>query len=228
MSHTLPHKRIPAENSPNGVYERIKSRLIRYEFPVGRRIVIEKLADQLFVSATPVREALARLTAERFVQDIPNAGFFAKPLSQTELSDLYDLLELLLGWSASRAAERTAGPGPLKPPDFKREFEDAVRDRPDAVAGLASDLFHHLARQSGNEDLIRLVSNLNDRTLHARWKTYEAFGDPNKALLRVFEAYSSLDFPAVGTALSAYFLELREWLPGLFRSLARSRVRTAR
>lgn len=226
MSQILPERRNKTENSANGVYERIKSRLIRQEFPVGRRIGIEKLADQLFVSATPVREALTRLASESFVQDIPNAGFFAKPLSQSELASLYELQELLLDWSASKAIGYASGLGLLKPPNFLKEYVDAACGRPEAVAGVTDSLFQHLARQSGNEELIRVVVNLNDRTTYARQKTYEIYGDPNEHLRAICEAYVDLNLAVVQIALSEYFTILRERLPGLFRMFARSSVRT--
>ncbi|NUS84410.1 MAG: GntR family transcriptional regulator, partial [Streptomyces sp.] len=49
------------------VYESVKAMIMDHEIAPGARVSIEGLARQLNVSATPVREALARLESERLV-----------------------------------------------------------------------------------------------------------------------------------------------------------------
>jgi DNA-binding GntR family transcriptional regulator len=62
----------------------------------GSRITIDALAKQLEMSITPVREALARLAAQRLVVWEENRGFTVAPLlSKQRYHDLYEAREFL-------------------------------------------------------------------------------------------------------------------------------------
>lgn len=63
--------RMRGDGEINGVYEHVKARVVAREFPAGKRIQPEPLAERLLVSSTPVREALIRLAAERVIVKIP-------------------------------------------------------------------------------------------------------------------------------------------------------------
>ena len=64
----------------------------------------EKLAEELELSATPVREALMALRGEGFVLLRPRRGFVVAPLSPADILDLFAAQALLAGELASRAA----------------------------------------------------------------------------------------------------------------------------
>jgi DNA-binding GntR family transcriptional regulator len=63
----------------NAVYEAIEERILTRSLPAGQRINIEALARELQVSPTPVREALGRLAAERYVNFLPYKGYAVVP-----------------------------------------------------------------------------------------------------------------------------------------------------
>ncbi|MGK6355675.1 GntR family transcriptional regulator [Sphingomonas sp. DT-207] len=71
----------------------------------GDQIVVGEVASALRISATPVREALARLSGERLVDDRRSHGYFVPLLSWFDLVELHDLCELHLG-AALRDAEQ--------------------------------------------------------------------------------------------------------------------------
>src|SRR3989344_3702170 len=56
-------------------YEAIKRRLMTGEWATGARIEAARLADDLGVSMTPVRDSLYRLNGERMVDFTPGEGF---------------------------------------------------------------------------------------------------------------------------------------------------------
>src|SRR6185437_2690885 len=62
------------------VYDALKERIMDQAVPPGSRLTIEVLAVDLQVSPTPVREALARLAAERLVTFEPFKGYATMPL----------------------------------------------------------------------------------------------------------------------------------------------------
>src|SRR3546814_19229888 len=62
----------------------------------GVRIEAARLADEIGVSITPVRDALNRLAGERMVDFIAGEGFRVPLYSEAELRDLFGLNRLLL------------------------------------------------------------------------------------------------------------------------------------
>src|SRR5205823_2411002 len=73
-------------------YEHLLSMLMTVQIAPGERIAIDKVARQLGISQTPVREALSQLEAEKLVSKMPNVGYRASPrMTREEVQDLYTL-----------------------------------------------------------------------------------------------------------------------------------------
>jgi DNA-binding GntR family transcriptional regulator len=105
------------------VWSVVRGLLMSQAIKPGQRITIERLAGDLGVSPTPVREALARLESDGLVTKRPQRGYRASPLLSTEqVDELFDFRRLLEPWAASQVARR-AGPevGAL----LETEVEDA-------------------------------------------------------------------------------------------------------
>jgi len=76
-------------------YLEIKEMILLGEIPMGARIVEARLAEQLGVSRTPVREALRRLTSDRLVEFHPNRGYQAVSYSAEDVASIYSCRALL-------------------------------------------------------------------------------------------------------------------------------------
>jgi DNA-binding GntR family transcriptional regulator len=69
-------------------------------------IRIGQMAEELGLSATPVREALLLLRAEGFVELDPNKGFRVVPVTRRDVNDIFELHAYVAGELAGRAATR--------------------------------------------------------------------------------------------------------------------------
>lgn len=76
----------------------------------GAFIRQDRIADELEMSATPVREGLLALRGEGFVQLEPRKGFVVAPLSAQDIRDMFYAQGVLAGELAARAAA-AATPG---------------------------------------------------------------------------------------------------------------------
>lgn len=86
--------------SPGATMERIyldlKARIISGQYPPGTRLDPTQLAKTLDASATPVRDALHRLSGERIVESWHQEGFRQPSLAEADLCDLYGWGGILL------------------------------------------------------------------------------------------------------------------------------------
>lgn len=210
----------------NGVYERVKSYVISNELSAGKRIMVEPIADRLFVSATPVREALIRLAAERMIDDVPRTGFFVKKLSESESAGLYRLQHLLLDWSISVIEDDNHVLGILKPPNLFDELRTVKNVQSNVVTRIQYDLFAHIAAQSGNEDVDYLVRNVSDRTYYIRKRDYEIYGDAKRQLFLLCQTYYQKDFEKLRKNLRGYFHEKMDQLPSLLKVVRNDSLKT--
>ena len=53
---------------------------------MGEKLIENKIAKELKVSRTPVRDAFKQLVKERLIEYVPNKGCFAKGFSQKMLA----------------------------------------------------------------------------------------------------------------------------------------------
>ena len=78
-------------------YDTLRRRLFAGVWPSGQRLEAARLAKDLGVSITPVRDSLNRLAGERLVHTSPGEGFQVPLLSETELRGLIDWHRALIG-----------------------------------------------------------------------------------------------------------------------------------
>jgi DNA-binding GntR family transcriptional regulator len=73
----------------------VRRMIVHGELRDGARINEVRLAAELGVSRTPLREGLGQLVAERVVRSEPRLGFFVAPFTIAEFEQLYDIRPLL-------------------------------------------------------------------------------------------------------------------------------------
>lgn len=190
----------------------LREALTSGELAPGAPLDIGRLGDRLRVSATPVREALARLEAEQLVRFVRQRGYFAVRPTATELRDLYALSERLLLFALEGFAPR-----------LRRTRRAGADDYGQLVTSLQDDL---LLSQS-NDELRSLFARVDGRLLLARRCEAGALptlaGDANA----IFEALGAKDLPAVATRLRAFHRTRIEGADRVARALVRYRPKAA-
>ncbi|HEV7762873.1 MAG TPA: GntR family transcriptional regulator [Acidimicrobiales bacterium] len=129
-------------------YEHLRSAIVESRYPPGHRLVEQHLAAELGLSRTPVREALRMLQAEGLVVSERNRGAMVRPLSPTEVVDLYGLRIRLESYAVELGAERSTETELGALVDAADGFRAAVRAADgDSVEGVrriheANRVFH--------------------------------------------------------------------------------------
>ncbi|MBP6995627.1 MAG: GntR family transcriptional regulator [Phycicoccus sp.] len=98
---------VPRINLSDTVYDALRGWIMDRVLAPDSKLNIDRLAETMGVSATPVREALARLESEGLVIKEPRRGYLSTPLlSRAEMNDLFEFRNLLEPAAAARAAKR--------------------------------------------------------------------------------------------------------------------------
>ena len=183
-------------------YEAIKRRLMTGAWPTGARIEAVRVADELGVSLTPVRDSLYRLNGERMVDFTPGEGFHVHRLTETEFRDLLELHLILLLAAIATAPKGSAAPVP------------AEQSYPDRIA----DLFLAIAERSANAEIVASIAAIGDRLQLSR--------QFDTALLsEIEEEYRRLETALADAAPQA---EIRNLLLGYHERRAHEAARFAR
>lgn len=101
----------PIENEPQSqvrdkVYEQLRQAILRSGLNPGDRLIERKLAEQLKVSRTPIREALRMLELEGLVSHLPRIGAVVARVNDLEVFENYRIRAVLEGLAARMAAEK--------------------------------------------------------------------------------------------------------------------------
>ncbi len=152
------------------VYETLLAQLISLKIAPGSRIAVDALVRDLGVSQTPIRAALIRLEAEGLVVKTHNVGYSAAPMPTRErFEQIYDMRLLIEPHTASRAAQRMAGPAREALAKMARAMADPDGDDAKLAYGkfaMQDARFHaRIAIESGNalaaETLDRLYAHMH-------------------------------------------------------------------
>lgn len=85
---------------------RLREMIVSGQMPPGTRIRQLRLAVQLGISATPVREAIRQLETEGYLQSRPHVGASVREINREGLEEIYHVRSMLEGWLAREAATR--------------------------------------------------------------------------------------------------------------------------
>ncbi|MCK8059207.1 MULTISPECIES: GntR family transcriptional regulator [unclassified Fusibacter] len=88
------------------IFDRIREDILNDQYITGDKIVEAKLAEELGVSRTPVREALKQLELDGLVENIPNRGVVVKGISKQDITDIYTIRQAIEGIAATWCIER--------------------------------------------------------------------------------------------------------------------------
>ena len=143
------------------VYEELRRRILTGELAPSASLNQDALAPELGVSVTPVREAVRRLEAEGLVQFEAHKTVTVTPLSQSELSEIYDV-RLLLDPHAAALATGCATETDLQ--EIDRLAQAKVSSDPVRQVALNRAFHRGIYARSGNVLLTEILDRLWERT----------------------------------------------------------------
>jgi GntR family transcriptional regulator, rspAB operon transcriptional repressor len=206
---TLP--RLPLIRASDSVFDVLRDSILGRGFRPGDRLDIRALADQLGVSATPVKDAINRLAAEGLVEIRPRSGTFVAELAPDAVAETFEIRRALECLAAEQVVNRLT-------PDLIARFE-AIVDAMDRPVSNERDRAEHerknvelhtlLVEASNNRRLAELYRSLNAHLtiarIHSRRRPDEDRLEQERREHRaILEALASRDAAALVGALDRH------------------------
>ncbi|MDT0307589.1 GntR family transcriptional regulator [Streptomyces sp. DSM 44917] len=142
------------------IREHIVEGIVSGRWQPGERIVERRIAVELEVSQTPVREALRELEVLRLIESSPNKGVRVRALTAADLEEIYPVRAGLEQIAAELAAARLAkDTSALEPEVAALRRADALGDA-EAQVGHTVAFHRELVRASGNSVLLHTWESL--------------------------------------------------------------------
>jgi DNA-binding GntR family transcriptional regulator len=189
------------------IREHIVEGIVSGRWKPGERIVERRIATELAVSQTPVREALRELESLRLIESAPNKGVRVRNLTAADLEESYPVRAGLEQIAAELAAERLADDCSALEPHVAALYEaDRAADGTAQVRHTVA--FHReLVKAAGNGVLLHTWEGLGIEVFTAlsiRWlgTKQKSYAEEHEELV---EAFRRRD-PQIGALVKAHVL----------------------
>jgi len=158
-----------AEISQKGVtpqvYKQLRKAILRGKLAAGSRLIESRIAKDLGVSRTPVREAISRLVAQGIVKEI-EGGVRVVADMEIEIKDVFAIRQLLEGYAVRLAAENASQEELSEIDQVCEASMRAVDSTSTAERAALNNIFHGaIAKASRSERLIKIIKEFYEYSI---------------------------------------------------------------
>ena len=174
-------------------YKIIKSKIIWHEIKPGERIIDKKLAEELCVSRSVVRQVLSVLTKEELLKLIPRNGFYIREITSKEIEEIYNVRKVLEVYATELAVPRINRRDIAELEDV---FDKAKRDleKDEVKSFIEADVILHkiLVENCGNECLTKIINKNNDKYAFYRIADLNRIERAKESYLEHYEIFKAV------------------------------------
>ena len=181
-----------------------------------------KLAEQLKISRTPLREALKVLTAEGLVRHEPRRGCFVNQVTEQDLDEIFPVLALLEGRCAYEAATHASDADLATLEELHQKLSKHAKARRINEYYAANFAIHEaIITLASNRWLAGVIADLRKIVKLARLQQLHAPGRLDQSLsehLAVFASLKARDAEGADAAMRTHLTRQRVALRALARA----------
>lgn len=181
------------------VYNTLRSEILNGSYSAGANLIETRIAEELSVSRTPVREALRRLELEELVRATPNKGMVVIGVTPKDVDDIFTIRYLLEGQAARWAAERASPKDVINLTENVDSFAYYVQKGGyfERLSELDTEFHDALYSACQSGVLYHILSTLHGHSSSARLRSLQT---PHRAERTLEEHRSLVDAIAKGDA----------------------------
>ncbi|AEF40698.1 GntR family transcriptional regulator [Hoyosella subflava] len=145
--------------TPDGVYRVLRTAILEGTVPPGEQLRETRIAEDLGISRSPLREALTRLEEEGLVVKVPYRGSFVVEVSAREVGEIASIRALVEPYAAELSAETLRG---AQRPRLTQTIEELHRatNTNDVPASIDAHLrFHRLFYDFSGNSVLKSLWN---------------------------------------------------------------------
>lgn len=203
-------------NAADIAAELIRQAIVEGRLDPGEPLREERLAAELGISRTPVREALLILQTEGLVEAAPKRGSVVRSYQPAEVGDLYETRAMAEGYAAGRAARFVTDDDVELLRQSCARFE-ALLHEPDVVPLVKENLAFHgvIARAARSPTLASLMDTVTRVPL--AYRSYYHYSSKDKEIAlhyhqRIARALEERDAARAEALMREHILEARDVL----------------
>lgn len=190
----MPPERVSLRRQlPEQVAGYVRELIISGAVRPGEFLRVERIAEEVGVSNTPVREGLLALCGEGFVQFVPRRGFVVAPFTRDDVRDLFWVQAELARELAARAARKITPDQVSRLEENLEQFRQAVKEEDaDHIADLSYAFHRRINLAAGSHRLALLsgmVASHLPRRFYALVEAEAATDDDHPRLLDALRAH---------------------------------------
>ena len=171
------------------IFEKLQQAIYSGKLKSGERVTEKKVAEELGVSRTPVREALYRLTSLGLIKMIPHRGFLISRWSSKEIEDVIELRSVLEAFAGRLAIRHISEKEIDELKDLINKMRKAVSKGDVIKASCLNSLFHDkIVHASRNKELSEVMEPIKNKIYHFR---IISISTPNR-LKKSFEEHKKI------------------------------------
>lgn len=176
---------------PLGVvaYEKIQQKIITLDYKPGQSLEERELMEHLGMGRTPIREALLRLTGEKFVESKPSKGFMVRPITLENTRAVFEAMKVL-ETGAVKPALRQDVSSILPRMKKANTLMKAAVERGDPLRLVEANHEFHLyfAQCTFNAYLVRYIGEVRTEAKRLSYLSYANDIEPDRSLKTHYES----------------------------------------
>jgi DNA-binding GntR family transcriptional regulator len=204
------------------VAARLRERIFEGELAPGSFLDEPKLAEEMEISRTPLREALKVLTAEGLVRHEPRRGCFVNQVTEQDLDEIFPVIALLEGRCAYEAAQHATDADLAALDEMHDKLQrHAKAKRINEYYAVNFTIHEAIITLAGNRWLAQSIADLRKILKLARLQQLHAPGRLAQSCsehMAVFAALQARDPEGAEAAMRTHITRQREALRELARS----------
>ena len=151
------------------VFKTLREAIVTGELKPGERLMEIKLANEMGVSRTPVREAIRKLEQEGLVYLTARKGAEVEPINAKDLREVLEIRKALEGLACQKACQLATEEDLQILREMNQEMQKAIEENDyERIAKLDADFHEHLCVMSENTQLIRMLGRLKEHIYRYR------------------------------------------------------------
>ena len=151
------------------VFLRLRRAILQGELEPGERLMEIRLADQLGVSRTPVRDAIHKLVDEGLVSMVPRCGAVVARITDKDMRDVLEVRTTLEELAVSLCTERITPEGIERLKKANEDFKETVSSGELIKIAQADVAFHDIIYAiTENKRLLQIINELREQIYRYR------------------------------------------------------------